>query len=322
MATLFEDALVWDSHAGYELVPGMDLDPTFRWRDSGVDFLSINVGYDVKPWTQTVAAIAHARRWIEAHPDKLRLIDSAGQLESARAAGQLAVAFDIEGMASLNSDLSMVSLYRDLGVRQMLIAYNLNNDGGGGCHDEDVGLSDFGHAVITEMNRVGMVVDCSHSAYRSTMDAMETSTKPCVFSHSNSRTLQDHERNILDDQMVACAATGGVVGLTGIGLFLSDSGPAVDALIKHIDYVVDKIGPEHTGISLDYSFGKDDGDMFVRDPRFWPTRQYPAGTSVEFIAPEAYPAITDALLDRGHSDADVRGILGENFYRVATAVWG
>ena len=109
-------------------------------------------------------------------------------------------------------------LYHRLGVRQALFADNLNNAAGGGCHDEDRGLTDFGRAVVQEMNRAGMLVDCSHSAYRTTMEAMEVSSAPVVFSHSNPKALWDHGRNIRDDQIKACAATGGVVGVNGLGL--------------------------------------------------------------------------------------------------------
>ena len=139
--------------------------------------------------------------------------------------------FDIEGMGALNGAVSMVELYYRLGVRQMLIAYNLNNDAGGGCHDEDKGLTDFGRAVVREMNHVGMVLDCAHSGIKSGLEAMRLSTKPCIFSHANARALHDHERNIIDEQIKAVAATGGVVGVNGLNRFLGDGTAKVESMV-------------------------------------------------------------------------------------------
>ncbi len=126
-----QDRLVWDAHAGFELNTVADLETLAVWKAAGVDFLSVNVGYDVVPWTATVTALALARDWVR-RTDGYRLIGRAGELIQARAAGEMAIAFDIEGMAALDGRIEMVRLYHDLGVRQMLFAYNLNNQAGGG----------------------------------------------------------------------------------------------------------------------------------------------------------------------------------------------
>src|SRR4029077_2961094 len=143
---------------------------------------------------------------------------------------------------------------------------------GGGCHDQDHGLTDFGRAVVAEMNRIGMVVDCAHSGIKSGLEAMRLSTRPCIFSHANARALQDHERNITDEQIKAVAATGGVVGVNGLGLYLGNGPPRVEELVAHIDYVVKLVGAEHVGIGLDY----DPGNNADLDPattaRYWPAR--------------------------------------------------
>jgi membrane dipeptidase len=87
--------------------------------------------------------------------------------------GKLAITFDIEGMNALNGQLDLVQHYYEIGVRQMIIAYNRNNLAGSGCHDEDTGLTVFGRQVMEEMNQVDMVIDCSHTGYRTTMEVME-----------------------------------------------------------------------------------------------------------------------------------------------------
>ena len=321
-ARIHRDALVWDDHGGFAFTGPGSLDGLDRWRNAGVDYLSINVSFDVTPWELGIDALAYYRKWVRDHPALLVQVETVADIHRARREGKLAVTYDIEGMNALKGDVGMVELYYRLGVRHMLFAYNRNNLAGGGCHDENVGLTGFGREVIREMNRVGMVVDCSHSAHRTTMEAMEVSEKPVIFSHSNSRKLWDHERNIWDDQIKACAATGGVVGVTGVGRFLGANGPTVRHLVEHIDYMVEKIGPDHVGIGMDTVFKKDDfGDFLEKHREYWPVSQYASGAAIGYIPPDDFPKVTQALLDRGYDEAAIRGILGGNFLRIAGQVW-
>ncbi|MBT7647043.1 MAG: membrane dipeptidase, partial [Rhodospirillaceae bacterium] len=262
------------------------------------------------------------RRFIDLHPDRYILASSGDDIRRARAEGKLALALDIEGMCSLDEKITMVQLYYDLGVRQMNFAYNLNNAAGGGCHDEDIGLTAFGRDVVVEMNRVGMMVDCSHNAYRTTMEAMEISVDPVIFSHSNSRELCDHERNIWDDQILACAATGGVVGVNGIHWFLDEMNPGIEAFVRHIDYMVQKIGPAHVGLGIDYVF--DDDTLFETKEakgNFWPDSQYGNRPKRGYLPPEIMPETTERLLQLGYGDDDLHAIYGLNFLRMADQVW-
>ncbi|MGH8319587.1 MAG: membrane dipeptidase [Steroidobacteraceae bacterium] len=140
-----------------------------------------------------------------------------GPVEDIRAARKfqkLVINCHFQGSEAVGRDLANVGAYYKLGVRWMLMAYNFQNNVGTGCLEaekNDIGISQFGKELIAEMNRVGMLVDCSHSGYRTTMDAMSISTKPCIFSHSNPRALYDHPRNIRDDQIKRCAQTEGVI---------------------------------------------------------------------------------------------------------------
>lgn len=320
---LLREALVWDDHGCMPLRP---LDESFlpqleRYRASGVNVVSLNVGFDAVPWTNTVLMLGQFRHWVRQHSEKYLLVERVSDIHRAKAEGKLAVTFDIEGACSLNDQLSMVELYRDLGVRWMLIAYNQNNSLGGGCQDNDQGLTEFGRQVVDEMARVGMVTCCSHTGLRTTMDVMSYSSKPVIFSHSNPLGVWNHKRNVTDEAIKACAATGGVVALNGIGIFLGRNDGTTETFVRHLDYVVELVGPEHVGLGLDYVFDQVELEEFVRNnpDRFPPVEGYTL--RVDFVEPEQVPEVVDSLLKLGYTDENLRSILGGNHLRVAQQIW-
>jgi membrane dipeptidase len=322
--TLLETGIVWDTHAGFSPDPAADLSNLRLWRDAGVDYLSINVGYDVLPWQSAVRTMAAFRRWILAHGDDYVLAASAGDVRQAQADGKMAVAFDLEGTNALDGRIEMVEVYHRLGVRQMLFAYNRNNAAGGGCHDDDSGLTDFGRAIIDEMNRLGMFVDVSHCGCRTSLDAIAYSKQPVIFSHSNARALCDHERNVRDEQIVACARRGGVIGVNGINIFLGDPNASSERFADHVDYLLHLAGPEHVGIGLDYMFpvgSEAVGEVVLANSHFWPPGRGYDVEKVTCACPSQLLEVTELLLKRGHSEQTVRGVLGENFLHLAEIIW-
>jgi len=317
------DALVWDAHAGVFPDPQVDLTLLNEWCDNGVNYVSINVGFDVMDWQQTLVTLAAYRRWVLMHGDRFILTGTVEDILRAKREGKLAVAFDIEGMKALNGNIDMVGLYHALGVRQMLFAYNLNNEAAGGCHDTDIGLTDFGRAIVREMNRVGMIVDCSHASYHTTMDIMAESTMPVVFSHSNPIAVCDHQRNISNEQIKACAETGGVVGINGMGIFLGDNDISNKTILKHLCHVSDLVGAEHVGIGFDFSpeIDVDVGTILQSRPDYWPAGQHYDTPGIKHAGPSQLPDLLDGLYDRGYGNSEIRGIVGENFRRVASVAW-
>lgn len=321
---VYQDSIVWDAHACLPLLPDYDCRALERHRAAGASFVSVNVGMDFNPLAQCIRVIAGFRDWIRKHPAHFILAETLADVRRAKAEGKLAVAFDLEGSAMLEDDLAMLGLYRDLGVRQMHLAYNRDNNIAGGCFGRNQGLTDLGRAVVEECNRVGIVMDCSHSSRQTSLDVMAVSSKPVVFSHSNARALCDHPRNIDDTQIKAAAATGGLVCVTGIGPFLGRD-IATETLLAHIDHMVKLVGVPHVGIGIDYSFDTEHSDLPEgEDPKdWWPPV---AGsdfnfTEVRFMPPERLPAIALALLKHGYSEADTAAIMGGNFMRVAGEAW-
>lgn len=315
---LHDRSLIWDTHACFPLKPNADLSELKRYRDSGVNFVSLNIGMDMDPFENVIQVLACYRKHIAAHPDDFVLALSVNDIRKAKESGKLAIAFDLEGSEPIMGNLDLISFYYDLGVRQMLLAYNKDNRASGGCMEGKIGLTDFGKNVIQEMNRVGMVVDVSHMGYLATMEAFNTSTDPVIFSHSNPNGLRKHARNISDEQIKACAKTGGVVGINGIGDFLG--GTKSEIVVENIEYVINLVGPEHVGIGLDYVIDKQELVDYVEGhPDIFPPDKIKDYLS--FVEPEQFPEITELLYKKGYSEQIIRGVLGENFLRVAEYVW-
>ena len=323
-AELLRSAIVWDNHACMPLRPGDTafLDQLERHRAAGATLVILNASYDQMPWHQGFKVLATFRAWLQRRPDDYILAESVADIERAKETGRLAVAFDLEGGVAVDDLPELVEPWYRLGVRWMLIAYNLNNRLGGGCQDEDPGLTEFGRRVIDEMERVGMVLCCSHTGYRTAMEAMEYARNPVIFSHSNPRALRDHPRNISDEMIRACAATGGVVNVNGIGLFLGENDSSTATYVRHLQYLADLVGPGHVGIGLDYVFDQQELDehLKARPDMFPPEEGYGSGP-MNLVEPEQIPEIVEALLQSGWSDGDVAAVLGGNNMRVARAVW-
>lgn len=316
------DAVLWDNHACMPLRADDSFLPQLeRCRSLGLSVLCLNIGFDLTQFEENIRVLAHFRHFVQRHPDRYLLIDTVADIHEAKRSNRLGVCFDLEGTRALGDQLSMVELFYQLGVKWMLMAYNRNNSVGGGCQDEDSGLTPFGRDVLDEMVRVGMVPCCSHTGWRTVMQVMEHVPGPVIFSHSNAHALHNHPRNISDELIKACAAKGGVVGINGLSPFLGAGGNPVELMFRHIDHVVQLVGADHVGLGLDYVYDMKELEDFIksRPDLFPPEKGYSA--DIGFAAPESIPALIDTMLDHGYSHETIVKIMGGNHLRVAAAVW-
>ncbi|MDB5780083.1 MAG: peptidase renal dipeptidase [Polaromonas sp.] len=317
----------WEAHACLPLHPGADFSPLDRLREAGVHYVSVNVGMDMNPVAQILPVLAGYRARLAAHPKRYRLVASVAEIHEAASAGALAVGFDLEGALPLLGQPEMVALYRDLGVRQIHLAYNRNNPVADGCHDVERGLTPLGRRMVGAVNAAGVLMDCSHTGRRCSLDIMAASSQPVVFSHANPLALVGHGRNVSDEQIRACAATGGVVCVSGVSLFLGTSTPTAGDVARHAAYVADLVGVQHVGIGLDIGFGQpglDDRPPGNHDPAYWWPREAGYGGSLEGIryAPvETWRLLAGALRQAGMNPAEIAGVMGGNMLRVAGRVW-
>mgnify|MGYP000323994792 FL=1 len=320
---LIDAVPVWDHHACLPLRPN---DPAFlpqlaRHKAAGFDAITVNIGFGEQGPEEHLRMIAALRHWLMARPEEYLLLLEADDVERARSTGRLAVGFDIEGANAVGDQLSLIQLYYDLGVRWMLMAYNTSNRAGGGCQDEDGGLTNFGRAMVAEMERVGMLLCLSHTGHRTVREVLAMATQPLIFSHSNCAALHPHPRNIPDELIRACAATGGVVGINGVGIFLGKNDISSETYARHVDHVVQLVGPAHVSIALDYVFDMRELEEHLEKMKgtFPPGLGYEMGA--RFVPPEQLEEIVVTLQGWGYSDADLTALLGGNLLRLAKQVW-
>ena len=256
-AELHRDALFWDMTLPI-ITPGAPERRSSlfsRAAAAGFDYLSITLAVDGFDFRAAGRQVANYRALLAESADAAVLASSMSAIREARAAGKVAVGFHFQGTAPFEEELGFVDVFYQLGIRHALMAYNQHNAVGSGCHvEQDRGLTSFGRALIAEMNRVGMLVDCAHTGYRTMMETVEASNSPTIISHTNVRALREHDRCIRDDQIVACARSGGVMGITGLSPFLGEGEATVERLVDHVDHVAELVGPEHVGLGLDYVF--------------------------------------------------------------------
>ena len=290
-----------------------------RLKTSGFDVVSLTLGGDRTKMPDAIKKIAEERAYFLAHSDDYVLVEAAEDIERAKREDKLGIIFHFQGSNPVNYDINMVATYYQLGIRHMLMAYNLRNAVGDGCKERtNEGLSRFGVQLVEEMNRVGMVVDCTHTGHKTTMEVMDVSKAPVVFSHSNPNALKDHPRNIADDQIKACAKTGGVMGVNGVGIFLGDNDNSTENQIRHVDYLVQMVGPDHVGFGNDLMFDPSNSSPSAWNPPAPGDVPWP---DIKYVQPEQMPAFTEGLLKQGYKDADIANILGGNWVRIAKQVW-
>ena len=324
-----------------------------RMKEGGLDAAFFSIFVDMGRYPGEVATkralrlIDSVYAQVERHPDQLMMAVSAADIRNAHRQGKVAVLMGMEGGTPIADDLGLLRDFYRLGVRYMTLTHGLNNNWADSSTDppRHNGLTEFGREVVREMNRLGMMVDVSHVSDETFYDALDVSQAPLIASHSSARALVNVPRNMTDDMIRALARKGGVVHVNYYAEFLDQNfanararmradpefharsralreqfrdddrtQPGFEAqiqlfeeygvrlprvswerIVEHIDHMVKLVGADHVGLDSDF-----DGATM------------PEGMNdVRFL-----PRITQALLDRGYSETDIRKILGENTLRV------
>ena len=309
------------------------------WNAAGVTAIIRNAGEEGNVTTQLLKRLA---RWTYV-TDRLRQrfpkAVLADDIVAAKKAGHNAIMLTTNGVPlvqqwlNTHDELRHIRVFAELGVRMMHLTYNRRNPIGDGCGEAiDAGLSDFGQLVVAELNRQGVIADCSHSSQKTGSDAAKITKKPMVASHSCAYALKPHIRAKKDEVIQAIADTGGLIGVCCIGHFLGGNNDIV-AFLDHIDYLVKRFGADHVGIGTDVGYASrirvpSNTKMPARPARrnrwesLWPpdsraTSHDPRASAS--LAWTNWPLFTVGMVQRGHRDETIRKILGGNMLRVLKA---
>ena len=278
-------------------------------------------------WEGTLETIRNIGDWLVLQndsPDLARLVTSASEIREAAADGVVAVVLGFQNTSPFEQDYSTVEIFHKLGVRIAQLTYNIQNYVGGSCYDpDDSGLTRFGGRIVEEMNRVGMLVDLSHVGNRTSLDAIHHSIKPVSITHANPLWFSDTPRNKPDEVMQAVVDRGGVVGACLYPNVIGGAETTREAFCDMVIRLVDQLGPDHVAIGSDSARNWDSSYVtFLRDGRWKPKQnvQWPEW-SAWFQSPEDFPALANALSDRGLPDEVLTKVLGENWLTLFETVF-
>jgi membrane dipeptidase len=327
---IFERGIIIDDLSGFDPKPSLP-DAGFPVvKQSGITIVGPTLGEVVpeQAFHSTVNEIAGAEATVARYPDRLMIIRSFSDTETAKREKKLGLLINVQNSACIERDLKNLDLFYDLGLRQIQLTFNWRNWVGDGCTERtQAGLSYFGVDMVQRMNELGMIVDVGHTGYQSTLDAVEVSSKPIVFSHTNCKALCDHPRNKTDDQIRALARKGGVIGLSCFNWFVSDKPRStLDDLLDHFDHVARLVGPRSIGIGSDFSIagwaGREPDAEWEAHKKIYGEREWKMlkGRFPPYIDevnnPRRYRTIAEGLQKRGWKLDDIAGVLGGNFVRV------
>jgi membrane dipeptidase len=268
---------------------------------------------------RAMVAFDRVLAYVEAHPDQTLLVRSVADLFEAKRSGRSGVILGSEGARLVEGSLELLRCYYRMGLRQIQLNWDFPN-WVAACQNDvdeaDTGLTDFGRELLREMNRLGMLMDTSHSSHRTRLEVFELSIHPVTHGHAGAKRITDRPQNLTDDELKGLAANGGVIGLHFFSRLVNQRGPEagqahLEDLYAHIDHIAQTAGMETIALGPDWfpfhPFGgwtREQGFTFVE--------------SLESI--DCLPNLTQGLLEHGYRESDVEAILGGNLLRVLRAV--
>ena len=255
------------------------------------------------------------------------LVGGIADIDRAKAERKIAVIVGLQNSEHFRAPED-VKMFYQLGQRCSQLTYNSQNLLGSGSTERvDGGITDFGVLIINAMNDVGMLIDVSHCGDRTTLDAIDLSPRPIAITHSNCRALNDHPRLKTDEAIRKLAAKGGVMGITGVRMFVRDREPTtVEHMVDHIDHVVKLVGIEHVGVGTDSDLNgyEDMPPDQLKQLRESYKASYAFRDRIDTDGvdhPQKVFDLTEALIERGYSDGNIAAVLGGNFRRLLAATW-
>ena len=304
-----------------------------QMREGGVDAVHVTIAYH-EMFREMVANVEQWNGWFERHSNLIFAGRTGDDVRQARSEGRTAIFFGFQNPSPIEDDIGLVEICHMLGARFMQLTYNNQSLLATGCYEsEDTGITRMGRAVIAEMNRVGLVIDMSHSAERSTLDAIEVSSRPIAITHANPSFWHPARRNKSDDVLKALGESGGMLGFSIYPHHLKDgTSCTLDSFCEMIARTAELMGVSQIGIGSDLCQDQPDSVVeWMRVGRWTKDIDYGEGSAANAGFPPMpswfqdnrhFDAIATGLHKQGFSQADVAGIMGENWLNFYDASFG
>lgn len=305
---------------------------------SGLSAANITLGYvagDTEPFEHSVREIGEWDALIRKQPDHLIKVLTAQDIRQAHESGKCGIIFGFQNAAMMGDDTSRVKLFANLGVRVVQLTYNIRNQlGDGSMVPDNHGLTDFGRAVVTQLNENNILVDLSHSGEQTCLDALAVSNRPIAITHTGCRAVTDLPRNKSDQELRLLADKGGVAGLYYMPFLATGRQAHSGDLIAHTEHAINICGEDHVGIGSDNGItAVDNMPAYRAEIRKEVEARRAAGIGAkgetadivpmlpDLQGPNKYWKLADMLTARGHKAARIDKILGENFLRLMDDIW-
>jgi membrane dipeptidase len=310
----------WWSHP--ETFTTADLE---RYRESGINVFHIGWGTGrVQPYDDARKVLSAWDGFIDHFNHNFTRVTRADDFIRLKRDSKIGIILGFQGADHFRKTEDIAEFYA-LGQRVSQLTYNMRNAIGSGYVDIDTGLTHFGVDVVAAMNRAGMAIDLSHCGPRTTADTCRLSARPVLITHANCRALNPHPRNKTDEAIRKMAATGGVMGITGVRQFVRATEPVtIENVLDHFDHVARLVGVEHVGVGSDIDLdGYDKLPPALKRKMLtgYKNDQDFRGDVDGLNHPKRMFDLTEGLIRRKYSDSDIAKVLGGNFARALGQIW-
>ncbi|PKH01089.1 peptidase M19 [Psychromonas sp. MB-3u-54] len=275
---------------------------------------------------ETLTRFAQWNLRFEQNSDLIMPVLSMADVEKAKSLGKVGIYFGAQNCSPIDDEIGLIEVMRKQGLLIMQLTYNNQSLLATGCYEQyDTGITRFGKQAIAEMNRVGMIIDMSHSAERSTLEAIDLSTRPICISHANPIFAHDALRNKSNDVIKALTARGGLIGFSLYPFHLPNGSQCtLEDFCKMVATTADMVGVEHLGIGSDLCLNQPQEVLqWMRNGRWSKSMDYGEGSASNSSWPDALPwfcgssgmeNIYNGLMRHGFSESETGKILGENWF--------
>lgn len=306
---IIKESIIWDNSLLWaEMLPYKEESLEDFYKNK-VNVVSLKINTPKPDVLTTLRGLIITENELNKH--KYQVIKSEEDIKMIKENNKTGITFSLCDASIIEDIDTDFDIFSSMGVTHTILCAERNRVGDSCWEPTDVGLSNFGRQYIKKANTKKIILDGTLGGHKTTMEAMELSDKPFVFSHTNPYSICKNKRNIKDDQIKTCAATGGVIGITFLGGYLGEKDASTEIVFKNIDYICSLVGSEHVGFGSNFSI--DPSDFWQKMTIVKQKGEIGEGTCFSY---NKLQELVQMMIEHGYSEKDIRYVLGENWLRI------